>query len=112
MEAELPGLLERALKDWFLRAALENGPWFEARSWWGGKSGDGIDLVAHDAFSKRICFADICLEPGALDEACLKRRAERFLKSDRRFADCAQEFQRFSPADMLRDPEGGGFGKA
>lgn len=112
MDAELPGLLERALKDWFLRAALENGPWCEARSWWESEGGDGIDFVAHDGFSKRLCFADVRLESGALDEACLKRRAERFLKTDRRFADCAQEFRRFSPADMLRNPEDEAPGKA
>lgn len=116
VEAELPGLLDRALKDWFLRAALENGPWFEARSWWGSESEDadedGIDFVASDTFSKRLCFADIRLEPGALDEEHLKRRAARFLKANPRFADCSQEFQRLSPADMFRSPKDEAPGKA
>lgn len=99
--ADLPAFLGRTLEEWFRRAALEDGPWTEAGSWWDRRGENEIDLVAADTVRKRLLFGEAKLSPDKYSEAKLRLKAERFLESNPRFASWPLEFRGLFPSGML-----------
>ena len=91
----------RTLEQWFISAYIESGRWTQVGGWWDKRGENEIDIVAINAFDKRIEFVEVKRNQHKLDDNKLMKKAQAFLSVNPQMNHFGISFRGLSMENML-----------